>query len=227
MGRSAQKVAKTSGNAVVDATGESVPEPNSRSARRLATRETIVGAAAEGFARRGYEHCSLDDIAQAAGVSKGLLLYHFRSKEELLQAVERTMFSDLLESVKRATAGVGPSLDQALWALDQAWERLRSEDTFLSIYVQVALRAGFDGQTGNLSAISIMNEHRNILVDGARTTLGSMADALPIDIESLADILLATLSGLAIARVQGGDAKRADRAYAAFRTVLKLAMGVR
>lgn len=226
MAKSTQALRNSADEAVGEG-GTVHPETNSREARRLATRETITRAAAEGFARRGYEHCSLDEIAQAAGVSKGLLLYHFRSKDEMLEAVERTMFTDLLERVKRTTAGVGTSLDQALWAMDQAWERLKTEEAFLSIYLQAALRAGRDSQPGHSPASRFMNEHREIMVDGARTTLGPLVDALPIDIDSLADILLATLSGLAIERIQGGDPERAERSYVAFRNLLKLAMGAR
>lgn len=201
------------------------PEVNSREARRLATRDTILRAAADGFARRGYEHCSLDGIAQAAGVSKGLLLYHFRTKEDLLGAVERAIFADVLESVKHATDGVGPSLDQALWAMDQAWERLRTEESFLSIYLQAVVRAGLGDGVESIDVARFIDEHRNLLVEGARTTLGPLVDALPIGIESLADILLATLSGLAITRIQGSDPARADRAYTAFRSLLARVMG--
>jgi len=46
-------------------------------------REVILTAAEEVFARRGYHGASLDEIAQAAGVSKALIYEHFDSKREL------------------------------------------------------------------------------------------------------------------------------------------------
>ena len=46
-------------------------------------REAILSAAEEVFARRGYHGASLDDIAQAAGISKALIYEHFTSKREL------------------------------------------------------------------------------------------------------------------------------------------------
>lgn len=55
-------------------------------------RQRLMEAAAESFATLGYAKTTIEDIARAAGVSKGLLYVHFRSKEELLEAVlERTL----------------------------------------------------------------------------------------------------------------------------------------
>jgi AcrR family transcriptional regulator len=54
------------------------------------TRERLLRAAAEAFARRGYDGTRVADIAQAAGVSNGALYAHFGSKAELLVAALRT-----------------------------------------------------------------------------------------------------------------------------------------
>jgi len=50
------------------------------------TRETILRAAFETFAARGYDGAAISDIALAAGVPKSLIQYHFGSKEELWSA---------------------------------------------------------------------------------------------------------------------------------------------
>ena len=46
-------------------------------------REYIINACLEVFARRDYKHASTDDMAARAGISKGLLFYYFRNKQEL------------------------------------------------------------------------------------------------------------------------------------------------
>ena len=56
-----------------------------RSARK--TRQTILDAAYLRFRRSGYTRVSLDEIAAAARVTKRTLYYHFRSKDDLLEAV--------------------------------------------------------------------------------------------------------------------------------------------
>lgn len=50
------------------------------------TRQTILQAAEALFLQRGYETCSLDEIAVAAGVSRGAIHFHFRNKLGLLFA---------------------------------------------------------------------------------------------------------------------------------------------
>jgi TetR/AcrR family transcriptional regulator, cholesterol catabolism regulator len=53
----------------------------------------LIDTALSLFAERGWAAVSIPDLAQAAGVSQGLLYHYFRDKEELLQAVlERHSF---------------------------------------------------------------------------------------------------------------------------------------
>ena len=51
------------------------------------TRQQIVEAADRLFYRQGYEHTSFSDIADAVRISRGNFYYHFRSKDEILDAV--------------------------------------------------------------------------------------------------------------------------------------------
>lgn len=64
-----------------------IPRPKNSSAKGLETRERIVNVAARFIARNGARGTSLSDIAAEAGVSQAGLLYHFGSKEALLNAV--------------------------------------------------------------------------------------------------------------------------------------------
>src|ERR671915_416862 len=50
-------------------------------------RDELLTAALQVFARRGYRHAGVDEIAAAAGYSKGALYWHFGGKEELLHAL--------------------------------------------------------------------------------------------------------------------------------------------
>lgn len=51
------------------------------------TRDHIVEAADQLFYERGYEHTSFTDIADAVQISRGNFYYHFKSKDEILDAV--------------------------------------------------------------------------------------------------------------------------------------------
>jgi AcrR family transcriptional regulator len=51
------------------------------------TREQIVTAADQLFYRRGYDHTSFADVAEAVGISRGNFYHHFKAKDEILAAV--------------------------------------------------------------------------------------------------------------------------------------------
>ncbi len=62
-------------------------EPLTPERRRALTREHLLDAAAIVFARDGYHGASLDDVAAAAGFTKGAVYSNFKSKEDLFLAL--------------------------------------------------------------------------------------------------------------------------------------------
>lgn len=61
----------------------------------------LLDAALEMFAERGYAATRLDDVARAAGVSKGTLYLYYPSKEDLFKAVVRSAILDWLSGFQR------------------------------------------------------------------------------------------------------------------------------
>ena len=61
---------------------------SSRDARRLQTRERILGAAIAEFKRAGMSGADVDAIVAAAGVAHGTFFFHFPSKEHVLLELE-------------------------------------------------------------------------------------------------------------------------------------------
>lgn len=51
------------------------------------TRKRIIEAADRLFYQAGYEHTSFADIAGAVGLSRGNFYYHFKTKDQILEAV--------------------------------------------------------------------------------------------------------------------------------------------
>lgn len=60
-----------------------------RDKSRLQTRERLLEAASKVFLKLGYQGAKLDDIAAAAGFTKGALYWHFPNKQALFQALIR------------------------------------------------------------------------------------------------------------------------------------------
>lgn len=69
-------------------------------------RAQLVAAAIEVIAERGYVNASLSVIAARAGTSKGVLLYHFAGKDDLVSAVVEHVFATAREIV-------GPKVEAA------------------------------------------------------------------------------------------------------------------
>jgi AcrR family transcriptional regulator len=65
--------------------------------RSATTREAIVAAATRLFAERGYEATGIDEVARAAGVSKGALYHHYSDKADVLAAVYEDVETKLVE----------------------------------------------------------------------------------------------------------------------------------
>jgi AcrR family transcriptional regulator len=86
---------------------------------RAAVRGEFVAIAARHFAASGYQGTSLTDIAREAGYSKAALLYHFRSKDDLLIAVVADRMDEadrLLDELAALPEGT-PRVDAAATAI--------------------------------------------------------------------------------------------------------------
>lgn len=69
-----------------------------------ARREQLIDVAVSVFARNGYHTTSMNDVADAAGVTKPVLYQHFASKRELYLALLESVGHRLLTRISKATA---------------------------------------------------------------------------------------------------------------------------
>lgn len=60
-------------------------------------RNEILDAAEELFVTKGFDATSINDILERVGVARGTLYYHFKSKEEILNAMIERMTETLLK----------------------------------------------------------------------------------------------------------------------------------
>lgn len=186
--------------------------PLTRERRRELTRTALIEAAAELFARKGFHATSLEEIAQAAGFTRGAIYKNFKSKEEILISVvdwtiERQLvaYADALENADASTA------DRVLAAVE-VWTRVFQRDADLAL-LELELR---------LHALR-NEEFRPRLAEWERHQLSRVARfiaeqsrasglTLTVPPEDLAAIALAGVEGLSqAASVQGLTAERSNR----------------
>lgn len=74
------------------------------------TSERVLAAATEAFGLRGYDATSLDALARELGVRKQTVLYHFGSKEALLDAVVADAAAELGHALEEGLRNAAPAL---------------------------------------------------------------------------------------------------------------------
>lgn len=62
----------------------------------------ILDAAGILFAEKGYDNTSVADIMNAVGIAKGTLYHHFKSKEDIMDAMIKRQTDDIFSNAKKA-----------------------------------------------------------------------------------------------------------------------------
>ena len=84
----------------------------SASAQPVERRLSLLKAAFREVAEKGFSEVTLDDIGRRAGVSKGVTLYYFDSKEDLFLELFRWLIDSIHQRMRDAVAAVqGPVAD--------------------------------------------------------------------------------------------------------------------
>ena len=94
--------------------------PTPRKASRASRREQLIEATIETIANCGLSRTTLTEVAGAAGLSHGLVNFHFRSKDGLLAETLLYLTEEYRENWTRALAAAGPSPAERLEALIRA-----------------------------------------------------------------------------------------------------------
>lgn len=87
----------------------------------------LLDAASEVFASKGYHAAAMDDIADAAGVSKPVLYQHFPSKLDLYLALLDQSCYRLVEVVEDALASTDDNADRVIATVAAFYEFISSE----------------------------------------------------------------------------------------------------
>jgi AcrR family transcriptional regulator len=127
------------------------------------TRDTMLDAAEEVFARSGYAAASLREIAAKARVNQALVRHYFASKDGLFKAIflrrgrelarERLELLDLLE--KRAAA---PTLEEIVRAYLIPAYNMKRRSAGGVAFIKLQARLAFEPSPGNLELRTLVHE---------------------------------------------------------------------
>jgi AcrR family transcriptional regulator len=82
-------------------------ESTGRTGNRTPVKERLLSVATRLFARHGFEGTSVQDIVDAAGVTKGAMYHYYGSKDDLLFEVYHQLLSMQLSHLEEIAAGSG------------------------------------------------------------------------------------------------------------------------
>jgi AcrR family transcriptional regulator len=86
-----------------------VSEPLTPERRRQQTRDYLLAAAAQVFSERGFHGTTLDEVAAAAGFTKGAVYSNFKSKDDLFLALLESRYQSEMSALRAtAEAAEGP-----------------------------------------------------------------------------------------------------------------------
>jgi len=176
------------------------------------TKKAIFEAAIKAFSLSGYNGTTMDEVAESAGVAKGTLYYHFKSKEEIFNFIIGEglgiMVDELKEEIKNA---IDPLEKLRLLCKAQLSILYRNKDFFKVLMSQlwgqeirqIELRNKLEGYIGEIKAFFQEAMDSNIIRKGnasfmAYAFFGTLCSAAVyevinidnIDLDSVVDELI-------------------------------------
>lgn len=149
------------------------------------------------FGREGYQGASMKAVAKAAGVSKGLLHYHFQSKEHLLVEAQRLAFqrihSQFEGRFKQGEYGIGTALE----ALDSLWESVRSLRSWAPFMVETMSLTNREQPVRRLLD-NFYDESMELLTQGIEKVFRAETHPLMMPAARVAWMVRTTLHGLVV-----------------------------
>jgi TetR/AcrR family transcriptional regulator, fatty acid metabolism regulator protein len=97
-----------------------------RADRQADRRRQILAAAVKVFAEKGFHTSRVSDIAEEAGIAYGLVYHYFKSKEELLETIFRSTWTEMLARVREVESAGVPATEavrQVTALLLRTWRR--------------------------------------------------------------------------------------------------------
>jgi AcrR family transcriptional regulator len=111
--------------------------------RALVIDETVRCILEEGFAAASAKH-----ITERAGVTWGVVQYHFGDRDGLLMAVVDQGFAELTAALSELPAAAENVRDRTEFIVDAAWEAFSSPTSMAALEILVATRAMRDTGAG-------------------------------------------------------------------------------
>ena len=122
------------------------------------TRARILDEAVKVIASSGYAAATNAAVAEAAGITRGAMLYHFPTREDLLEGVIGYLQLERAELFRRAAEDLPAGADVTEHAIDSYWDLLRHPafTAFMELETAAGARIRIEGRgAGELDVASL------------------------------------------------------------------------
>ena len=103
--------------------------------------QQIIEAAVRVFARKGYYHSRVADIAREAGIAAGTIYLYFETKDDILVTLFRSKMAEFVAGLRKAIAGENDPVAKVRRLIRMHFEMLEGNPALAEV-VQVELRQG-------------------------------------------------------------------------------------
>jgi TetR/AcrR family transcriptional regulator, fatty acid metabolism regulator protein len=104
-------------------------------------RRLILDAAMRVFARQGFHHCRVSDVADEAGVAYGLVYHYFDSKEEILNTLFLERWQIMLDAIAEIDGREIPARDKLYDVAGFIIDSYRYEPDLMKVIIVEVTRA--------------------------------------------------------------------------------------
>lgn len=187
-------------------------------AKRGEARERILECAEALIKRQGADAMSIEAVAAAAGSAKGLVHYHFKTKQGLMSAVAERVAAT--RKFRWEAAFNAPTAQQAI---SQTWSLLTRESGDGTVLAWQSLVGVGDRLTGGL-AKKLRDDFAKSLCDALTSMLRDELGLMPtIPAAEIGGLLEAVIDGMGFQLTSGTEEAALDGAYsAAWLSILSL-----
>ena len=106
-----------------------------RERERERAKKEIIDAAADLFARKGFEDTSMKEIAERADLSVGKLYHHFKGKNEIIRELLDEYISEMHTTGEAACVPGDPPLEQLRCRIRASIAHVKQQKNFIRIYL--------------------------------------------------------------------------------------------
>jgi TetR/AcrR family fatty acid metabolism transcriptional regulator len=148
----------------------SAAAPSGRTRRGARTRERILEAATEVFARRGFHGARVADIAEQAGIAYGLVYHHFRNKDDILAAIFSERWGRHMDYLSELVE-MRASFREKLSRLVHFWiETYRTEPHLMTVLINEISRSYEFLESHDIEAVLVAFDSVELLIEQGRAS---------------------------------------------------------